>query len=391
MFREKGFSARSNGGFTHILDWSIRRFRQKRRLHEKSISIQKSTNGECEKMEKIRVVMYGLGAIGSLIAEHLLQREGAEIVGVLDTSDQKAGKDLAEILGLKDQTGVVVLKNVGALISGAKPHIALHATSSYLKEAFPQIAEIVKYGVNVVSTCEELSYPYYSDQILARKLDTLAKKHNVTVLGTGINPGFLMDTLVIALTAVCQRIESISAYRVINAATRRAAFQRKIGAGLSINEFESALSNKLITGHIGLEHSISMIAAALAWKLEKIQVDPVKPIVATESIESEKVRIKEGHVAGLRQVAKGKRVGEDVITLSFQAHVGAHDEYDAISISGLPKVSQRISPCVHGDVATVALVVNSIPKVINAPSGLVTMKDLPLPSGTSGNLLRFLQ
>jgi 4-hydroxy-tetrahydrodipicolinate reductase len=341
-------------------------------------------------MEKIKVALYGLGAVGSLIAEHLLQKEGVQIVGALDVSSQKVGRDLAEILDLKEPTGVVVLRNADAVISETDPHIALHATSSYFKEVFPQITEVVKRGVNVVSTCEELSYPYYSDQRLARRLDSLAKKHDVTVLGTGINPGFLMDTLAITLTAVCQRIESIEAVRVINAATRRAPFQKKVGAGLSLDEFERALSNKLITGHVGLEQSISMIAAALAWHLETIKVTHVEPIIAAESIVSEKAHVKAGHVAGLKQVARGRRGGRDVITLSFQASIGADDDYDSISIEGLPRVNQKISPCVHGDLATVALVVNSIPKVINAPAGLVTMKDLPVPSGTPGNLLTFL-
>jgi 4-hydroxy-tetrahydrodipicolinate reductase len=341
-------------------------------------------------MEKLKIVMYGLGAVGSLIAEHLLQKEGVQIVGALDISEQKAGRDLAEILGLKEPVGVVVAKDAEAVISGTDPHIALHATSSYLKEVFPQIAAVVKRGVNVVSTCEELSYPYFPDQRLARRLDSLAKKHDVTVLGTGINPGFLMDTLAITLTAVCQRIERIEVIRVINAATRRASFRKKIGAGLSLNEFERALSNKLITGHVGLEQSIAMIGAALAWSLDTIQVDPVEPIIAAENVVGERANVEAGHVAGLKQVAKGKRGGRDVITLSFQASIGADDDYDSILVEGLPRVNQKISPGVHGDLATVAMVVNSIPKVINAPAGLVTMKDLPVPSATPGNLLAFL-
>ncbi|MCK4314004.1 hypothetical protein KAW04_04490, partial [Candidatus Bathyarchaeota archaeon] len=183
-------------------------------------------------MEEVRILLCGLGAVGTLIAKHLLQKEGIKIVGAIDIAEDKIGKDLGDILN-SGKTGVKVSGDIDSVLSKAKADIAVHATSSFFRDTYSQIASIVKHDVNVVSTCEELSYPYLTEPKLSIELDLLAKKHNATVLGTGINPGFLMDTLVITLTAVCQEIEKIKATRVMNAATRRLPFQRKIGAGLT--------------------------------------------------------------------------------------------------------------------------------------------------------------
>jgi len=311
-------------------------------------------------------------------------------VGAVDVDEKKVGKNLGEVLGVEKKLGIKVSDDLDAVLSETDADIAVHTTSSYLRDTYPQIASIVKHGVNVVSTCEELSYPYVSEPELAKKLDALAKKHDVTVLGTGMNPGFLMDTLVIMLTAPCQKIEKIEAVRVMDAATRRVPFQKKIGAGLTVEEFQQKIGKKQITGHVGLEQSIAMIAGALAWKLDNILVEHVEPIVAEKPVESKDIKVKTGQVAGLGQKARGIMKGKEVIVLDFQAYIGAEDEYDAITIKGIPSIKQKIQPCVHGDIGTVAMVVNSIPKVINAPSGLLTMKDLPVPSAAVESMAKYI-
>jgi 4-hydroxy-tetrahydrodipicolinate reductase len=341
-------------------------------------------------MKKVKIVLYGVGAVGTLIAKFLLEKEGVDIVGAVDTAKDKRGKDLGKVLGLERNLGIEVSANAALLLRQVRPDVAIHATSSFLKDTYSQIATIVKNGVNVVSTCEELSYPHVANRKLAEKLDQLAKKHDVTVLGTGINPGFLMDTLVIALTAPCQRIEKIEATRVMNAATRRLPFQKKIGAGLTTEEFKKRIENKQITGHVGLEQSIRMIADALAWKLDKVVVEPVEPVITEKAVESKDVKVKAGNAAGLRQKAKGIVKGKEAIVLDFQAYIGAKEEFDAVKIQGVPNVNQKIQPCVHGDLGTIAMVVNSIPKVINAQAGLVTMKDLPVPSAAPEDMRKYI-
>jgi 4-hydroxy-tetrahydrodipicolinate reductase len=342
-------------------------------------------------VEKVKVLAYGVGVIGGYITKSLLEKEGVQIVGAVDVAKDKVGKDLGEVLGLKKKVGVTISGNVDSACSRVKADIAVHTTSSYLKETFPQIASIIEHGVNVISTCEELSYPYVSEPKLAKDIDALAKKHDVTVLGTGINPGFLMDALVITLTAPCQKIEKIEVTRVMNAATRRLPFQKKIGSGLSVQEFNQKIKKKQITGHVGLEQSIAMIADALAWKLDKVVVQSAEPVIAKKHVESKDIRVNAGEVAGLRQEAKGIVKGKEAIVLDFRAYIGAEEEFDAVTIKGVPEIRQRISPCVHGDLGTVAMIVNSIPKVINAPAGLVTMKDLPVPSAALEDIRKYIK
>jgi len=330
-------------------------------------------------MEKLRVVLYGVGAIGSRIAKFLLEKNGVEIVGAIDMAKEKVGKDLGYVLGLDKRLGVTVSDDPNAVLSKVNASIVIHSTTSFLKQVYPQITKIIEHGVNVVSTCEELSYPYATDPELAKKLDESAKKHKATVLGTGINPGFIMDTLVIALTGVCQTVERIKMTRVINAAKRRVQFQKKIGVGLAIDEFKEKMEKKSITLHVGLEHSISLIASALGWELDEIKV------------ESKAIQAKSGQVTGLRQYGQGIKRGKGIITLDLQASIGAEEEYDSIEIEGVPSIHMKLSPGVHGDLGTVAVIVNSIPKVINAEPGLVTMKDLPVPSATPGDMRTYLK
>lgn len=330
-------------------------------------------------MEKLRVVLYGVGAIGSRIAKFLLEKNGVEIVGAVDVAKEKVGKDLGYVLGLGKRLGVTVSDDPNAVLSKVNASIVIHSTTSFLKQVYPQITKIIEHGVNVVSTCEELSYPYATDPELAKKLDESAKKHKATVLGTGINPGFIMDTLVIALTGVCQTVERIKMTRVINAAKRRVQFQKKIGVGLAIDEFKEKMEKKSITLHVGLEHSISLIASALRWELDEIKV------------ESKAIQAKSGQVTGLRQYGQGIKRGKGIITLDLQASIGAEEEYDSIEIEGVPSIHMKLSPGVHGDLGTVAVIVNSIPKVINAEPGLVTMKDLPVPSATPRDMRTYLK
>jgi len=341
-------------------------------------------------MEKVRVVLYGVGAIGSSIAKLLLEKEGIEIVGAIDIAKDKVGKDLGEVLQIGKRIGVIISNDYRKVLSKACCNVVIHATSSYLKDVYPQIAPLAEYGVNVISTCEELSYPFVNEPELAKKLDSLGIKYGVTFLGTGINPGFLMDTLVIMLTGVCQRVNKIKVERVMNAAARRVPFQKKVGAGLSISEFKKKIEGKAITGHVGLEQSMGMIASALGWKLDKIQVDTVEPVIAMKNVASQAIKVRKGDAAGLRQQARGVMNRKDVISLDFQAYIGAEEEYDSITIDGVPPINQKIAPCVHGDLATAAVIVNSIPKVMNAAPGLATMRDLPVLSATVEDMRKYV-
>jgi len=343
-------------------------------------------------MDKVRVVLCGVGAVGKRIAKFLLEKEGIEIVGAIDVAKEKVGRDLGEVMGIKKKLGVAVSDDADAVFSSAEADVMVHATTSFFKQVYPQIAKAVEYGVNVVSTCEELSYPYIADANLAGKLDELAKRHGATVLGTGVNPGFVMDTLPITLTGACQEVKAVKVTRSLDAANRRVPFQKKIGAGLTLEELRKKLERREITAHVGLEQSINLIATALGWELEEVKVTPIKPVIAEKRVASKVeggVTVEPGRVAGMKQSGWATKDGKRVITLDLHMYMGA-EEYELYTIEGEPTITMKNTPCFHGDISTVAIIVNSIPKVMNAPPGLVTMKDLPIPSATPEHMRKYI-
>jgi 4-hydroxy-tetrahydrodipicolinate reductase len=334
-------------------------------------------------MRRINVATFGVGVIGSLTAKHVLEEreDRLNLVGAFDVDPTKVGKDIGDVVGLGRRTGVKVSDRLADVLT-KDVDVAIHATSSFLTQTYSQIESIVDYGVDVVSSCEELSYPYVVNRRLSNKLDLLAKKKGATVLGTGINPGFLMDALPIVLTTPCKDVRKVTVTRRMNAATRRIPFQKKIGAGMTEKEFETAIKEKRISGHVGLEQSIAMIADAVGWKIGKIKVGRVEPVIAESPAKNDSVRIPSGRVLGVKQAAVGTADGAVKIELNFMAYVGSEEEYDLVEIDGTPPVNCKISPCVHGDHGTIAMLVNMIPKVVSSAPGLYTMKDIQLPSAS---------
>ena len=330
---------------------------------------------------KTRVVTFGVGVIGQQVVKEIIKRGSwLELVGALDNDPKKVGRDLGEVIGLGKKLGITISNDPAKLFSTVKADVVVHTTSSHLAKVYPQLESIAKHGVDVVSSCEELSYPYIIDEKLANKLDMYAKEHGAAILGTGINPGFLMDALPIFLTGPCLEVNRIKVTRKMNAGTRRIPFQQKIGAGMSPSEFKDAIEKQKITGHVGLQESIAMIAAALGWKLERIELGEVKPVLLKKTVKSNWITIQPGTVTGLTQTAIGVVNGKSRIELEFVAYIGSEEEYDMVEVDGVPPINMKISPCVHGDHGTIAMLINMIPKITNATPGLHTMKDLPLPA-----------
>jgi 4-hydroxy-tetrahydrodipicolinate reductase len=236
--------------------------------------------------------------------------------------------------------------------------------------------------VPIVSTTEELAYPTKGNLKHARVIHQLARKSKVAVLGTGVNPGFVMDALPIALTGVCERVEGLRIDRVQDARIRRLPFQQKIGAGLTPEQFQRKVDDASVR-HVGLAESISMIADALGWKLDRI-TDDIQPKIATETVASEFLAVDPGFVAGIVQDGIGYRDGVPVITLHMEAYLGAPESFDSVEITGFPALKMKIAGGVHGDIATASIVVNSLPKILEVAPGLHTMRDMPLPSFFGG-------
>ncbi|MFL5803481.1 MAG: dihydrodipicolinate reductase [Roseiflexaceae bacterium] len=323
----------------------------------------------------ISVVCFGLGPIGLRVARLVLARPGVQIVGAVDVDPQKTGRDLGELLG-GTAIGVTVSADAAAILNAARPEVVLHATSSSLARVTPQLLTIAGAGVNVVSTCEELAYPWTAQPQLAAELDAAARRAGITLLGTGINPGYAMDALPLMLTAPCASIDAVRVLRVVDAGKRRGPLQHKIGAGMTSAAFEAGVRTGTIR-HVGLPESLHMLATSLGWHLDRSE-DTIAPVLAEQQITTEFVAIEPGQVAGVQQIARGFIGEREVLRLELRMYVGAPDPQDSIEIDGDPPVRTTIAGGLHGDVATAALVVNAIPSVIRAGPGLASMAEVPL-------------
>lgn len=329
-------------------------------------------------MPTIRVLHFGLGPIGASIVKQIVQRPGFKIVGAIDVDQVKAGRDLGEVVGLKKRLGVKVQSDAAKTLKSTKPHIVIHCTSSSLERVMPQLEAILAARAAIVSTTEELAYPFHTHDLQARRLQSLAKKAKVAVLATGVNPGFAMDALPIAVSAVCERVDRVIVNRVQDARIRRLPFQQKIGAGLTLEQFAKQVKDGSVR-HVGFTQSIAMIGDALGWRLDRI-TDDIKPKIAESEVSSELLAVDPGYVCGIIQDGVGYRKREPVIRLHLEAYLGAPESYDSIEIEGSPTLTMKFAGGIHGDVATASIVVNSIPKVLAAGPGLHTMRDLALPS-----------
>ena len=332
----------------------------------------------------IRVLHVGLGPIGAGVVRQVAERKGLTIVGGVDVDPAKSGRDLGDVVGLGRRLKIKVSDDLKGTLKAKAPDVVILCTSSSLVAIVPQIDTIARAGTPIVSTTEELAYPAYSHKRLASTIDAIARKRKIAVLGTGVNPGFVMDALPITLTGVCERVDRIEVDRVQDARIRRLPFQQKIGSGLTPEAFDTKVKQGSVR-HVGLTESIAMIADAVGWTLDRI-TDDIVAKVATAPVSSEFITVERGQVCGLIQDGVGYRKGEALIRLHMEAYLGAPESYDAVRISGSPALSMKIAGGVHGDIATASIVVNSIPKVLHAPPGLQTMRTLPIPSFFGGKL-----
>ena len=326
----------------------------------------------------IRVMHIGLGPIGAAVAKQIAARKGFQIVAAVDVDPQKAGRDVGEVIELGRRLRVKVAADIGKTIKATKPHVAVLCTSSSLKIVAPQILEVLKHRVPIVTTTEEAAYPARKNRAVAKRIDEAARKAKVAVLGTGVNPGFMMDALPIALSAVCERVDRIEVWRVQDARIRRLPFQQKIGAGLTPEEFERRVIDGSVR-HVGFGESIQMIGDAMGWRLDQIS-EEVAPMIAEEAVSSQWLDVGAGRVCGIIQDGTGYVKGDPKIVLRLEAYLGAPESYESVLIEGSPRVYSRIDGGVHGDIATASITVNSIPAVLTAAPGLRTMRDMRLPS-----------
>jgi len=330
-------------------------------------------------MSKVRVIQWGLGAMGCGMTKALMGREGIEIVGAISHQD---GQDVGEAVGLKKKLGIRVSSEPDSVLNSVEADVLLLATHTFVAEVYPQIMAAIENNLNVITTAEEMLYPQVRFPDETKKMDEAAKINGVTILGTGINPGFVLDTLILALTGPCVRIDTIFASRVNDLSPFGTTVMPLQGVGMSPAEFESGVQSGAVVGHVGFIESVHMIADCLGWKIDDIKQERI-PIVSSVVRETPYIRVQPGQTAGSKQTAYGWMNGRIVITLEHPQEVRPELEgtqvRDRIVIEGEPNIQMDIVPEIAGGVGTIGMVVNMIPHVISATPGVLTMKDLPIP------------
>lgn len=327
--------------------------------------------------EKIRTIHYGIGAIGSEVVRACLNNPEIEIVAAIDAHPSKSGRDLGEAAGIGHTLGIPVQYEVEPVLKDVYADVVVHCTGSSLTEVYPQIMAIVAAEKSVVSSCEELSFPWVRYPEISHKMDRRAREAGVRILGTGVNPGFVMDLLPLMLLISCQAPKTIRVERVVDVSTRRIQLQRKAGVGLSAHGFQRGAADGAI-GHVGLRESIFMIADTLGWRLEDV-TETLEPVIAKERRKTEFYSVERGYALGLRQSARGILGGLEVIRLDLEMSLGAKDPRDVIDIDATPPIRMIAPGSIQGDAATAAIMANCIPAVARSHMvGLMAMRDLPL-------------
>ncbi len=340
-------------------------------------------------MENVKIILWGLGAMGGGMGRDIvLNKKGIEIVGAIGSNPAKIGKDLGEVLEVGRKLNVTVSGDAAEVLK-TPADIVVHSTDSFVKNVFPQLKQIVEAKKNVVTIAEQMAAPAAAEPELAAELDKLAKANGVTILGTGVNPGFVLDTLIVTLSGGCQVVNKIWAARINDLSPFGPTVMKTQGVGSTVEEFKKGVADGSIVGHIGFQESILMIAKSLGWKLDKIE-ETREPIVTEVARETPHVKVKAGDVAGCRHIARGYMGGQEIITLEHpqQIHpqMGNVKTGDYIKIEGTPGMSWSDETEIPGGIGTMAAAVNMIPQVINSAPGLKNMLDLPVISALMGDV-----
>jgi 2,4-diaminopentanoate dehydrogenase len=336
---------------------------------------------------QIRVLQWGLGAMGSGMARLMLQKSGLKLVAAVDGRPDYTGKDLGDVLGTGQKLGVTVTNRPETVLSKEAVDIAILATTSWTHELMPDLRKVLCAGINCITIAEEMADPAAQNPDLAAEIDDLARRNGVSVLGTGVNPGFVLDLLIVTLTAGCQSVERIEASRVNDLSPYGPTVMKTQGVGSTPEEFRAGVADGSIVGHVGFPESIHMISDALGLGVDRIE-QTREPIISKVRRETPHVKVEPGMVAGCAHIGVGYHGDKEVIRLihpqQIHPHLESQETGDYIHIYGLPEVHMTIKPEIAGGKATMGIAVNSIPHVVAATPGLKRMIDLPTPAALMG-------
>lgn len=336
-------------------------------------------------MKKTKVAQFGLGPIGVESLKLVAAQPWLEVVGAVDIDPAKVGRPLTDITGLGQLDGLRVTRNLEELFRETPPEVILHTASSNAAVTLAQMRPALEFGVSVASTCEQLIFPAWRAPELAKEYDALCRHTGARVVATGVNPGFVMDVLPIALTGVSRAVEGIFVERVVDAATRRQPLQAKIGSGQEAGEFAAKLQAGR-AGHAGLIESAALVAHAMGWSLDSL-TEEGEPVIAEREIVTPFFSVPKGRVCGIHQRAVGSYEGVERVVLDIAMYLGAPQPHDRIVVRGRPPLDVVVAGGVAGDDATVAALVNVVPRLLASAPGLRLATDLPLPRWSANSPL----
>ena len=342
-------------------------------------------------MRNIRVAVWGFGAMGGGITKVLLEKTGVEITGVCDLHPKRVGESIFSLLSVErgSRKDVIVSNDIDSVLQENSADVCIVATDSFTKDVYPKLVKVLSRGINAISTAEEMSYPAAKEPELAKELDRVAKAHGVTALGTGINPGLMMDLLAICLTGCMTRVDKVTCKRVNSLSPFGPLVMQEQGVGLTQEAFTEGVATGKLAGHVGFAESIGMISHALGWKIDRFE-QQMSPIVTEVDRTSPYGFAARGNVAGVNMTGQGYMRDTVMIDMihpqQIEPELGGTHTGDYITLEGTPPVHMAIQPEVDGGIGTIAMCVNMIPHVINARPGLKTMIDLPVPHAIMGDM-----
>ena len=336
----------------------------------------------------MRVGICGLGSIGRAAAQLLLDhRQGVEVVAAATKEAAAIGKPLGEFVGSADGSGPLIVGDLRAVIE-AQPETILFATGSFLTETEDDVVAIAESGINVVSPCEELAFPFNRFPESAARIDAAARASGSTVLGTGVNPGFIFDGLLSTATGVCWDIDSIRGRRIVDVVGFGENIHLRLGIGYTLEEFEKGHADGTIAGHVGFPESIEMVCERLGLVLDGPVEERFEPMVAETPAPTRYGEVPVGKTEGFVQRATGTAEGKPIVQFELILHLrpqsAGMEPADSFEIDGIHPVRLTLSPGMDAIPATSAILVNSLPVVAMAGAGLKSVKDLPTAGAWTG-------
>ncbi|MFA5471579.1 MAG: 2,4-diaminopentanoate dehydrogenase [Acholeplasmataceae bacterium] len=345
-------------------------------------------------MRPVKVVIWGFGAMGQGMADMLLTKKGVDIVGVCDINEKVVGKTVSNVLESINTCETIIESNIDEILEQSNPDIVLLCTDSFVKGAYPKIKKIVEKKINVITTAEEMAYPYQSHQALSQEMDDMAKKNGVTILGTGINPGFVMDLLVLCLSGTMKDVKHIDVKRINSLSPFGPAVMEEQGVGDTLDKYHERIENNDLAGHVGFNQSVHMIFKGLGIKPTRFE-QQMSPIITNVDRKTKYAFAKKGTLAGINMTAQGYIDDDLFLNMDHPQQIEPLQEGvttgDYIDIKGSPDIHMAITPEIDGGLGTIAICVNMIPHVINARPGLKTMIDLPIPRAILGDMSEMIE